>query len=103
MTIKLFGVIETDTEEVQLVISEMTWVITLPFFPHEMKSVFFEILLPNSKLTIAGTIYRPPNQSNFLEVLNENMNKTDSIINEVYILSNFNINLYLNDSYICSK
>ena len=73
------------------------------FFPHEIKSVFFEILLPNSKPIIAGTIYRPPNQSNFLEVLNENMNKTHLIINEIYILSDFNINLYLNDSYIFSK
>ena len=44
-------------------------------FPSEIESVFFEILLPNSKSITVGTIYRPPNQSNFLEVLNENMNK----------------------------
>ena len=44
-------------------------------FPSEIESVFFEILLPNSKPITVGTIYRPPNQSNFLEVLNENMNK----------------------------
>ena len=30
-------------------------------FPSEIESVFFEILLPNSKLITAGTIYRPPN------------------------------------------
>ena len=47
-------------------------------FPSESESVFFEILLPNSKPITAGTIYRPPNQFNFLEVLNENMNKIDS-------------------------
>ena len=45
----------------------------------------------------------PPNQSNFLEVLNENMNKIDSISNEIYILGDFNINLFLNDSYIFSQ
>ena len=44
-------------------------------FPSEFESVFFEILLPDSKPTTEGTIYRPPNQSNFLEVLNENMKK----------------------------
>ena len=36
-------------------------------FPHEIKSIFFEILLPNSKPITVGTIYHPPNQSNFLE------------------------------------
>ena len=44
-------------------------------FPREIESIFFEILLPNSKPITVGTIYRPPNQSNFLKVLNENMNK----------------------------
>ena len=47
----------------------------LSVFPREIESVFFEILLPNSKPITVGTIYRPPNQSNFLKVLNENMNK----------------------------
>ena len=72
-------------------------------FPSEIESVFFEILLPNSKPITVGTIYCPLNQSNFLEVLNENMNKIDSVSNETYILGDFNINLSLNDSYIFSK
>ena len=72
-------------------------------FPSEMESVFFEILLPNSKPITVGTIYRSPNQSNFLEVLNENMNKIDSVGNKTYILGDFSINLSLNDSYIFSK
>ena len=76
----------------------MTRVITISVFPSEIESVFFEILLPNSKPITVGTIYRPPNQSNFLEVLNKNMNKFDSISNETYILGDFNINLLLNDS-----
>ena len=49
------------------------------------------------------TIYRPPNQSNFSEVLNENINRIESINNEIYILGDFNINLFLNDPYIFSK
>ena len=75
----------------------------LSVFPGEIKSVFFEILLPNSKPITVGTIYRPLNQSNFLEVPNENMNKIDSISNEIYIFGDFNINLCLNNSYIFSK
>ena len=72
-------------------------------FPHEIESVFFEILLPNSKPITVGTVYRPPNQFNFLEVPNENMNEIDSISNESYILGDLKINLFLNDSYIFSK
>ena len=72
-------------------------------FSSEIVSVFFEILLLNSKPITVGTIYRPPNQSNFLEVLNENINKIDSISTKTYILGDFNINLSLNDSYIFSK
>ena len=72
-------------------------------FPREIESVFFEILLPNSKPITIGTIYRQPNQSNFLEILNENMNKIDLISNEIYILGNFRINLSLNYSDIFSN
>ena len=72
-------------------------------FPREIESVFFEILLPNSKPLTVGTIYHPPNQFSFLKVLNENMNIIDSISNEFYILDGFNINLSLNDFYIFSK
>ena len=31
------------------------------------------------------------------------MNKIDSVNNEIYILGDFNINLYLNDSYFWTK
>ena len=37
----------------------------LPVFSREIKCVFFEILLPNSKPITVGTIYHPPNESNF--------------------------------------
>ena len=32
----------------------------LSVFPWEIENIFFEILLPNSKPIIVGTIYRPP-------------------------------------------
>ena len=46
--------------------------------PGEIESVFFEILSPNSKPITVEIIFRPPNQSNFLEELNEKMNKINS-------------------------
>ena len=48
-------------------------------------------------------IYRALSQGNYLKVLNNNMNKIDSVNNEIYILGDFNINLYINDSYILAK
>ena len=73
-------------------------------FPIEIKkSVFFQILLPNSKPVTVKTIYHPPNQYNFVEVPNEDTNKTESISNEIDILGWFDINLSLNDSSIFSK
>ena len=82
----------------------MTWVITLYlFFQVKSKASSFKYLLPNSKPVTVRTIYHPPNQSNFLEVLNKDTNKTESISNGIDILDWFNINLSLNDSSIFSK
>ena len=75
----------------------------LSVFPFEFENIFFEILLLNSKPVIVGTIYRPPSQKNFLELLNSNMDKIHSVDNEIYILGDFNINLFLNDSYVLEK
>ena len=33
------------------------------FFPPEIKNIFFELLLPTTKPTVVGIIYRPPSQS----------------------------------------
>ena len=76
---------------------------TLSVFPREVENIFFEILLPNSKPITVGTIYRPPSQINLLEVLNNNMNKIDSTNNETYISGDFNINLFLSNSYIFAR
>ena len=46
---------------------------------------------------------RPQNQNNFLELLDSNMNKINSVDNKIYILGDFNINLFLNNSYILEK
>ena len=72
-------------------------------FPCKIKNIFFEILLLNTKPVIVGTIYRPSSQNNFLELLNGNMKKINSVDDEIYILRDFNIHLFLNDFYILEK
>ena len=79
---------ETDTEKV------LNYNI-ISVFPGEIESVFFEILLTNSKPITVATIYRPPNQFNFLEVSNENTNKIDPISNKIYILTSFTFDSYI--------
>ena len=56
--------------------------------------------MPKTRSLIAGIIYRPPNQSNFLEIINANFGKLDVDIKELYILGDFNINMCQNNKYI---
>ena len=55
----------------------------------QIENIFFEILLVNSKPTKVRTIHCALTQSNLVKVLNNNMNITDSVINEVYIPGDF--------------
>ena len=63
------------------------------YFPKDIENIFFELLLPNTKPILVGTIYRPPNQTNFMKIFNENLSKVDTNNVETYILGDFNINL----------
>ena len=45
-------------------------------------------------------MYRPPSQTNFLEILNMTFEKVDIDKKEIYILGDFNINMYHNNKYI---
>ena len=73
------------------------------FFPPEIENIFFELSLPNTKPIVVGIIYQPLGHSEFLEIINTHFSKLDTNNNEIYILGDFNINLYLNKSYICQK
>ena len=70
------------------------------YFPKDIENIFFELLLPNTKPIVVGTIYRPPNQTNFMEIFNENLSKVDTNNVETYILGDFNINLWQNGHYV---
>ena len=75
----------------------------LSVFPCGIENIFLEILLPNSKPVIVGTIYHPLSQNSFLKLLCSNMNTINPVDNEIYILGDFNIKSGLNDSYILEK
>ena len=53
------------------------------FFPFEIENIFFEILLPNTRPIFVGIIYRPPTQSEFLEIINTHFSKLDTNNNEI--------------------
>ena len=63
-------VIGTETMELSIAIFKVILVTYKDaFFEREIKNIFNEILLPKTKPLIVGIIYRPPNQSNFLEII----------------------------------
>ena len=72
-------------------------------FPPEIENIFFELLLPNTKPIVVRIIYRRASQLEFLEIINTHFSKLNTNNNEIYILGDFNINLYLNNSYIFQK
>ena len=45
-------------------------------------------------------MYRPPSQTNFLEILNMTFEKIDIDKKETYIHGDFNIHIYHNNKYI---
>ena len=71
------------------------------FFPPEIENIFIKLLLPNTKPIVVRIIYRPPSQSEFLEIIITHFSKLDTHNNEIYIHGDFN--LYLNNSYIFPK
>ena len=73
------------------------------YFPKDIENIFFKLLLPNTKPIVLGTIYCPPNQTNFMEIFNENLSKVDTNNVETYILGDFNINLWQNGHYVFQK
>ena len=50
--------------------------------------------MQNTKPIAVGKIYHPPNQTNFIEIFDENLTKKDLNKFDTYILSDFNINLW---------
>ena len=66
----------------------------------ETENIFVEFLLPKTKPQIVGIIYRPPNQSNFLEIITTNFDKLDTDMKESNYLGDFNISMCQNNKDI---
>ena len=79
------------------VINDLSY-IKKDFFPEEIENIFFETLLPKSKSITFRIIYRPPNQNNFLQTLNEHFAKLNILGKKLYIFGDFNINVYQNQN-----
>ena len=63
-------------------------------FSDEVENIFIDIFLPKTKPILVGIVYRPPDQSTFLELLSEAICDTDSFDNqEVYILGDLNVDM----------
>ena len=52
--------------------------------------------MPNTKPIVIGAIYRPPKQTIFIEILDENLPKLDTIKVDTCVLDNFNVNMWQN-------
>ena len=59
--------------------------------------------MPHTKPITVGIIYRPPNQSKFLDIFEENLPKLNTSYREIYFLGDFNINLFENGKYVFQK
>ena len=69
-------------------------------FPNVIENIFFEILLPKTTPITVRIMYRPPSLTNFLEILNMTFEKVDIDKKEIYILGDFNVNMYHNNRCI---
>ena len=67
-------------------------------FSSEIENIFFDMLLPKTKLILIGILYRPLDQSKFIDKLSTTISETDNF-QEVYILGDLNINLINNQKH----
>ena len=72
------------------------------FFPNVIENIFVEILLPKTTPITVEIMHRPHSQTNFLEILNMTFEKIDIDKKEIYILGDFNINVYHKKQINCS-
>ena len=72
-------------------------------FDKQIETVFFEILIPKMKSILIGIFYRPPTQNEFLEHIIKDLHTIDFTKQEVFILGDFNVNLFYNNKYILDE
>ena len=61
---------------------------------NEIENVFIKLLIPKTKPITVGIIYKPPDQTRFLEILSDSLNSLNMLSKQWHILGDLNINLY---------
>ena len=69
----------------------------------KIENIVLDILLPKSKPITVGIINRPPNQVDFVNHFNNALGKLPCQSNEIYLLGDFNINLFFKGHYVLKK
>ena len=69
----------------------------------EIENLVFDIILCKSKPITVGVFYRPPNQDNLEDLMVKKFSNLNLIDNEIYLLGDFNINLFQNGNYILNR
>ena len=71
---------------------------TKNFISNEAENIFVELLIPKAIPITVGIVYKPPDQTWFLEILSNILNSLNMLSEEWHILGDLNINLYHNGS-----
>ena len=74
-----------------------------PSLSENIENVTLDILLPKSKPITVGIIYRPPSQNDFVEHFHKALTKLPFQSNEIFLLGDFNINLFFEGHFILKK
>ena len=69
---------------------------------NNIENIFIDLLFPKTKPITVGVIYKPPNQTRFLEQIITEFETLD-LHNEHYVLGDFNTNLLFTGKYIFDK
>ena len=60
-------------------------------------------LIPKVKPIAVGIFYRPPNSNDFLNLLSNSFQQIDLNKKEIYLLGDFNINLFQNGKFLLKE
>ena len=65
---------------------------------NEIENISVELLISKTKSITVGIVYKPPDQTSFLEILSNSLNSLNMLSKEWHILEDLIINLYHNGS-----
>ena len=68
------------------------------YFSNEIENIFIDIFLPKTKPFTLSFFYRPPNQYNFLHLIEDDFKKLNPESKELHILGDININTLIDDN-----